>query len=586
MTEPTPIRVSVVVVALGAPAELVCSSVDSLREQAARDWELCVITGSSELASIRDAIEREGGDERISVRATNPGDQVAALAEAVASTSAELVTWLDAGDRLEPVALERVLAIAADDVDFVYTDEDQLYDGHRTARLKPNWSPDRLRVYPYTGRLAVFRRLTLDQAGGIRPDFSLAYEHDVALRVSERARRIVHVAEVLYHRAAPGTTPQRAPAGAVRAVEEHLTRVGFPATVERDPDQPRLLRLHPARAPRPPVSIVIPTGGHRRVVRGRHMNLVANCVDSVVRRSTYADYEIICVIDEGIDDVARDELVDAGRDRLGLVPYCEAFNFPRKINLGALHARGAFLILLNDDTEVITPDWIESMLMFAREPEVGAVGGKLRFADGRLQHVGVMGVDGHPGHPYYGFPADYDGYMDNARIPTNCIAVTAACMMTRRNHFEAVGGLSLEFPVNYNDVDYCLKLHQAGYRNVFDPYAELFHFETSSRPSGRVSGAELEALRERWGRFLWHDPYYNPGFGRLPNFVLPLRVSPQSRAEALLELRRQRSPLAPADEPQGLAEVGPPSEAVPAAAVQARHHGRGLGIDEVRRTPR
>jgi O-antigen biosynthesis protein len=332
---------------------------------------------------------------------------------------------------------------------------------------------------------------------------------------------------VLYRRRRPylGTTPARAPAAAMRVVAEHLERIGFPATVEHDPERPRLLRLRPARTTRPPVSIVIPTGGHWRVVHGQSMNLVANCVGSIVRRSTYPDYEVVCVVDESTDDQARAELAAAGRDRLRIVPYRDPFNFARKINLGVLQARNDFLVILNDDTEVITPEWIESLLMFAREPAVGAVGAKLRFADARLQHVGVVAVGGNPGHPYYGFPADFDGHMDNARTPTNCIAVTAACMMTRRDSFESVGGLSLEFPLNYNDVDYCLKQYHSGRRMVFDPYAELFHFETSSRATGSVSEAELEALRARWGRILRRDPYYNPGFGGRPDFVLPLAVS-------------------------------------------------------------
>jgi O-antigen biosynthesis protein len=383
-----------------------------------------------------------------------------------------------------------------------------------------------LRASPYTGRLAVFRRATLEDAGGIRPELALALDHDVALRVSERARRIVHVPEVLYHRRPPySAIPDRAPVAAVRAVAEHLERVGFPATVEHDPQRPRLLRLRPVLREHPAVSIVIPTGGHRRLVHGQQLNLVANCVDSIVRRSTYPNYEIVCVVDDGTDQTARDELVAAGRDRLRLVPYREPFNFARKVNLGALRAGGDYLIFLNDDTEVITPEWIESLLMFARHPCVGAVGAKLRFADGRLQHVGVVAVDGNPGHPYYGFPGDFDGHMDNARTPTNCIAVTAACLMTRRNCFEAVGGLSLEFPLNYNDVDYCLKLRHAGYRNVFDPYAELYHFETSSRATGSVSDAELQALRDRWGRVLRRDPYYNPGFRGRADFVVPLSVA-------------------------------------------------------------
>jgi O-antigen biosynthesis protein len=490
-------RISVVVVAVDVPDDVVRASVDSVRGQTVGSWEPRVVTSLAELV-------RTAG-----------------------STDAEFVTWMDAGDRLEPEALERVLAVVAEDVDFVYTDEDELHHGIRSdPRLKPDWSPDRLRTYPYTGRLAVFRRATLDEVGGIRPALAPACDHDIALRVSERARGIVHVHEVLYHRGLPGsaTNPAPAPAAALRAVAEHLERTGFPATVANDPEHPRLLRLRPELTRRPRVSIVIPTGGHRRVVHGRLMNLVANCVGSVVRRSTYPDYEMVCVVDEGTDDDAVDELVAAGGDKLRLVPYGQQFNFARKINLGVLHARNDFLVLLNDDTEVISPDWIESLLMFASDPGVGTVGAKLRFADGRLQHVGAVAVAGNVGHPYYGFPADFDGHMDNTRTPTNCIAVTAACLMTRRDCFEAVGGLSLQFPLNYNDIDYGLKLWRSGYRNVFNPYAELFHFETSSRATGSVNDTEVGALRERWGSVLRRDPYYNPGFGGRADFVLPLSV--------------------------------------------------------------
>ena len=490
-------RISVVVVGGDAPAERVRASLDSVHEQTTGNWDLRTVAG------------------------------VAELADAVSSTTAEFVTWLDAGDRLEPVALERVFAAFADDVDFVYTDEDRLDDPRGSnPRLKPDWSPDRLLAYPYTGRLAVFRRKTLDDAGGIRPEFALACDHDVALRVSERARRAVHVAEVLYHRQLPDSevVPDRVPADALRAVAEHLERLGFSATAEPDPERPHLLRLRPALAIQPPVSIVIPTGGHQRVVHGTLLTLVANCVASIVRRSTYPNYEIVCVVDASTDDDAVAELVAAGGDKLRVIPYEQPFNFARKINAGVLHAQNDFLLLLNDDIEVISPDWIESLLMFALEPAVGSVGAKLRFADRRLQHVGAVAVDGNVGHPYYGFPADFDGHMDNARTPTNCIAVTAACLMTRRDCFEAVGGLSLQFPLNYNDIDYGLKLHRSGYRNVFNPYAELFHFETSSRATGSVSDVELEALRERWGSILRRDPYYNPGFGGQPDFVLPLSV--------------------------------------------------------------
>ena len=520
--------------AVGAPVDLLAASVESLRDQTADGWDATVVAGGDEVVPVRATVERTGADDRVRVRApagiTAPA---AALADAVAETDGELVAWLDAGDLLGAAAVERVLAAAAaDDVDFVYTDEDDLdeHGGRAEPRLKPDWSPERLLAYPYTGRLAAFRRTALDDAGGIRPRLALALDHDVALRVGERARRVVHVPEVLYHRrpAAPGTTTTRAPAAQLRAVAEHLDRIGFPAAVEHDPERPRLLRLRPARTARPPVSIVIPTRGTRRLVHGQQLNLVANCVGSIVRRSTYPDYEIVCVVDDDTDPTARAELVAAGGERVRIVPYSKPFNFARKINVGVLHARGDHLVILNDDTEVITPEWIESLLMFARDPAVGAVGAKLLFADRRLQHVGVVAVDGNPGHPYYGFPGDFDGHMDNVRTPTNCIAVTAACMMTRRDAFESVGGLSLEFPLNYNDVDYCLKLLHTGRRMVFDPWAELFHFETSSRATGSVSDDELAALRARWGRILRRDPYYNPGFGGRADFVLPLATGARS----------------------------------------------------------
>ncbi len=517
--------------AVGAPVDLVSETVDSLRVQTVGRWEACVVTGADEMVPLRAALEPAGLDERVTVRA--PDGMVgpaAALADGVASTGAELVTWIDAGDRLAPAAVERVLAVAGDDVDFVYTDEDELGGGgsarparasSRTGRPSGSWRTRTRAASPCTGAARSARREASGPSSPWPSTTTSRCGSASAPGASPTSPKCCTTA--VARTSAPRRA--RAPAAELRAVAEHLDRIGFPATVEHDAERPQLLRLRPARTARPPVSIVIPTGGHRRVVHGQSMKLVANCVGSIVRRSTYPDYEIVCVVDESTDDDARAELVAAGRDRLRIVPYREPFNFARKINLGVLQSRSDFLVILNDDTEVITPEWIESLLMFAREPAVGAVGAKLRFADGRLQHVGVVAVDGNPGHPYYGFPADFDGHMDNARTPTNCIAVTAACMMTRRDSFESVGGLSLEFPLNYNDVDYCLKLYHSGRRMVFDPYAELFHFETSSRATGSVSEAELEAVRARWGRILRRDPYYNPGFGGRPDFVLPLGVS-------------------------------------------------------------
>jgi GT2 family glycosyltransferase len=235
-------------------------------------------------------------------------------------------------------------------------------------------------------------------------------------------------------------------------------------------------------------------------------------VESIVNRSTYPNYEIVCVADHHADESALADLLRAGGERLRMVPYPHRFDFSRKINTGVLASRGEFVVLLNDDTEVITPEWIEQLLLYAQQDGVGAVGARLLFGDGRIQHAGIAAIWGRAGHSYYGFPGDHPGYFDNALVPINQLAVTAACLMTRRSSFEEVGGLSLEFPLNYNDVDLCLKLRRAGYRIVCTPDAELWHLEAATRRTGTVDKFELDTLHSRWGHVLNHDPYYSPYF--------------------------------------------------------------------------
>jgi GT2 family glycosyltransferase len=259
------------------------------------------------------------------------------------------------------------------------------------------------------------------------------------------------------------------------------------------------------------VSIVIPTGGSRRAVRGHELNLVVNCVQSILSRSTYTELEIVCVTDSTVDQPTRSALVEADPDRVHLLDFDGTFHFARKVNRGALAASGDVLLFLNDDTEVVTPGWIEAMLVYALDPDVGAVGARLLFENGCIQHAGVVGVRGNPGHPYHGLPADTPGHGANALVPADFLAVTGACLMTRRHCFAEAGGMSAWFPASYNDLDYCLKLDRLGYRVVATPDAVLEHFESSSR-SGAVASRELELIRRRWGRLLRDDPFYSPGF--------------------------------------------------------------------------
>ena len=494
--------------------------VASLRYQTSTAWELILVDTTD--GSRRHL--RAGRTKHCVRLLARPGAAPAlAAAAALGQASGEFTGFVGPRDTLAPAAIETLAARTSPEVDLLYSDEDRITaDGnHVDPFYKPGWSPDRLRCQPYTGRLTLFRRELAGEIGGIRRDAGEAYEWDLVLRVSERARRVEHCAEVLCHRLFPRDDRDRR-VDEQRVLEDHLDRTGFPATLERG-DDPPAWRLRPQLRDAPLVSIVIPTAGRSRMVHGSPTNLVSNCVEHLVARSTYSNYEIVCVADDELGDTTRTALHDLGGDQVRFVANPGSFNFSRAINLGALHARGDYLILLNDDTQVITPDWIEAMLMYGQDPDVGAVGAKLLFADGRLQHGGIIAVGRGAGHPCYGFPGDYTGHADHLVLPANYLAVTGACLLTRRDRFEEVGGFATLFPLNYNDIDYCLKLHHRGYRVVFNPDARLYHFELSSRISGTVDDVELQALDERWGTVLERDPFYNPNFMPSTDFLPPVR---------------------------------------------------------------
>jgi GT2 family glycosyltransferase len=494
----------------------------SVRRQSFRDWELCLVDDGSREPHVRQILDQAAArDRRIRVgyRELN-GGIVAASNDALAMAGGEFVVLLDHDDELHPDALALV-AEAIDrtpEADYLYTDEDKidLRGRHSSPFFKPDWSPERLRTQMYTCHLSVLRRSLVEQVGSFDPDFQGAQDWDLVLKVTERARKVVHVPRVLYHwrlletsaASAAAAKPWAFEAGA-RAVQAHCDRMGLAAKVEMDAADPGVLHLEPKLREQPPVSIVIPTGGQMRDVRFEPVVLVVNCVRSIVERSTYENYEIVCVIDEDLDPAVIEELRSIAGDRLRLVPFEGPFDFSAKVNLGAIHSEGEHLLLLNDDIEVTTPQWLQRMVMYSAHEGIGAVGGRLVWGDTRLQHVGVSFEGGLPGHLYYGFAGDYNGYMNAVLIARNCLAVTGACLMTPRAVFEELGGLTEEFPVNFNDVDYCLKLHDSGRRIVYDPDLILYHFESSSRPA-EVEEWEFNRLSERWRSFAAVDPFGNP----------------------------------------------------------------------------
>lgn len=508
------------------PAPVLRRMLRSVRRQRHRDWELCLVDDASQGPHVREILAAAAAkDPRVRVvhRERN-GGIVAASSDALTMARGEFVALLDHDDELHPDALALVAeALDADpEVDYVYTDEDKidLRNRHFAPFFKPDWSPERMRCQMYTCHLSVLRRSLVEEVGGFREEFAGSQDWDLVLRVTERARQVVHVPRVLYHwrvletsaAAAAAAKPWAFEAGA-RAVQAHCERIGLPAEVEQDPADPGVLHLRPRLERRPKVSIVIPTAGQVRDVRFEPVALVANCVRSIVERSTYENYEIVLVPDEGFDEALLAELREIAGERLKVVWFEGEFDFSRKVNLGAIEADGEHLLLLNDDVEVTTPEWLERMVMYSDREGVGAVGAKLLWGDGRLQHVGLNFDHGLPGHLYHGFAGDFRGYMNSVLIARNCLAVTGACLMTRREVFEELGGLTTHFPVNFNDVDYCLKACASGRRVVYDPDTVLFHFESSSR-AAKVEEWEFNRLVARWRAFADPDPYGNPNVVR------------------------------------------------------------------------
>lgn len=520
-------RFSIVTPIYETPAGVLHKMLRSVLRQGYEDWELCLVDDGSREPHVREILQGyEARDPRIRVefRETNEGI-VPTSNEALAMAQGEFIALLDHDDLLHPDALAHVAAaIDADpEVDYVYTDEDKVDTRglHSAPFFKPDWSPERMRTQMYTCHFSVFRRSLVEEVGGFDPEFEGSQDWDLVLKVTERARKIAHVPRILYHwrmlatSAAGGgeaAKPWAFEAGK-RAVQAHCDRIGFPAQVERDPEDPGVLHLEPRLQSEPPVSIVIPTAAQVRDVRFDPVILVENCVRGIVERSSYENYEIVCVAGEAVSQEVRDELREIAGDRLRLVDFDGPFNFSEKINKGALHSEGEHLLLLNDDIDITTPDWLERMVMYSGSDGVGAVGGRLVWGDGRLQHVGVDFSDGLPGHTYRGFRGEFRGYANAVRIARNCLAVTGACLMSPREAFDEVGGLNTSLPVNFNDVDYCLKLHAKGRRIVYDPDLLLYHYESSSRDT-EVREWEEEVLLDRWSRLANPDPFGNPNLRR------------------------------------------------------------------------
>lgn len=425
--------------------------------------------------------------------------------------AAEWVVFVPAGDRVTREAI-RILREVPGDVDIVYGDT--RHDIERTDRLptyqrRPSYSPERLRSHDYVGGFVMARRQLVEAAGGI-DELMTTDSHDRNLRLFERTTRVRRVPEIL------NVTPETnlLPGANPDAVTGHLQRNGIDATVEFDPQTPRV-RVRRRLTRRPLVSVVIPTRGASAEVRGASVPLVVHAVRSLMERSTYQELEFVVVADTPTPKSVRDELSRLCGSRLVIIDYDQAFNFALKNNIGVAHSNGECVLLLNDDTEIITPDALETMLAILDDQSVGIVGPLLHFEDGSIQSAGhVFTPD--PTDMYRLQPAEVRGAHNYVRVQREASSVIAACLLTSRKVYDEVGGLSTQFPSNWNDIDFALKVQQAGYKVVFTPYASFFHFESKTRVALRIE-AEVAKLGERWGDILDDDPFFNPRLQRFCN---------------------------------------------------------------------
>lgn len=517
--------ISVLMPVFNPPPQFLDKAIQSVRNQIYPHWELCIADDASTDPNVLNIIEHhQARDKRIKVVYRKQNGHISrASNSALGLVSGDFVALLDHDDLLPEQALFWVAHAIQEhpNAGLIYSDEDKI--DAAGARFNPyfkcEFNYELLLAQNMICHLSVYRSQLLSALGGFRTGFEGAQDWDLALRAVEQLTpaQIVHIPLILYHwRAITGSTASPiqgkdyAVAAGRKAVMEHLERCTIPAEVLPAPEAPIFNRIRFAHPnPLPLVSIIIPT-------RDRAA-LLSRCIHSILERSSYPIYEII-IIDNGSKQADTLKMFERlPKEYIRVARDETPFNFAALNNAGARLARGEVLCLMNNDLEVLTSDWLEEMVSFAVQPDIAAVGARLWYPDGRLQHGGVvLGIGGVAGHCHRNFPRGASGYFGRMILQQSFSAVTAACLVIRRTVFEEVGGLDETFAVAFNDVDFCLRLRKAGYRNVWTPYAELKHHESASRgyedtPQKRARYEREKCLiMQRWEDRLRLDPAYNP----------------------------------------------------------------------------
>jgi len=541
------VKISILVPLYNTPHNFLEEMIGSVTSQTYQNWELCLADGS-------DDAHKEVGeyckklaekDERIKYRKLAKNDGISGNTnECLKMATGEYIGLFDHDDILHPSVLyEYVKVINEQDADYIYCDETTFKNGSVdnmiTLHFKPDYAVDNLRANNYICHFSCFKKDLLEGMELFRKQFDGSQDHDMILRLTDKAKNVVHVPKLLYYwRSHAGSVASDISAksyaieAARGAVADHLRTHGyehFKITSTRAFET--IFKISYEIKGEPKISIVIANKDHEEDLR--------RCISSIREKSTYENYEIVVVENNSETEeifAYYDELTNGKFDKamkhgdvavsddseVKVVKYEGEFNYSAINNLGAEKTDGEYILLLNNDTQVITVNWMEELLMYAQREDVGAVGGKLFYANKTIQHAGVvigLGVHRTAGHTHYGQSRENLGYMGRLCYTQNVTAVTGACLLVKKALFEKVGGLDTGFAVSLNDVDFCLKLRKEGYLNVFTPFAELYHFESISRgldDSGEKAqryNKESEVFRDKWEEELAKgDPYYNPNF--------------------------------------------------------------------------
>lgn len=526
------IKFSILVPLYNTPEKFLRQAIASVRAQTYMNWELCLADGSDAEHGVVGQICKEYAetDSRILYRKLPKNEGIAGNTNACfCMASGDYIALFDHDDVLHPSVLYEYMKVICDeDADYLYCDEatfkgNKSIDHMITLHFKPDFAPDNLRANNYICHFSAFDRNLIEGMSLFRPEFDGSQDHDMILRLTSRAKHVVHVPKLLYYWrshagsvAADINAKSYAVEAAKGAVAAHLREQGYENfEISSTKAFETIFQIKYEIQGNPLVSIVIPNKDH--------IEDLQRCITSILEKSSYEQYEIIVVENNSTTDEIFDYYKKIQENpNVRVIMYEGDFNYSKINNLGVSRANGEYILLLNNDTDVITLDWIEELLMYAQRPDVGAVGAKLYYPDRTIQHAGVvlgLGMHRTAGHSHYRMSSNNLGYMGRLCYAQNVMAVTGACLMMRKSLFLELGGLDESFAVSLNDVDLCIRAWKAGYINVFTPFAELYHYESVSRGSddhgekAERYDRESEAFRTEWKDLLEKgDPYYNPNF--------------------------------------------------------------------------